>query len=890
MQTTDVTTDNNNIIIKKVKRRRRKPIKSCTFCRQRKLKCDQKRPICSSCKSRNLYNCTYSVMLSPSPPPPPPQQQQQNTNMTSPIINTNETTIHASSSFSSSSSSPKSAVDANELLLKVESLEKQINEMKNNSIDNQNLNIHTVHDSNTYVPSTITPNKQTLDIHHPNEDENVFQNLNQHLPNPLNDYYFLQCKASGRRIMYGATSMRTHLYRHWSGFGHKFNQLWAKIKFERNKWKIAHNVSNSTELQLIETTIDPNFTTLLAKLTHDLPPYNKCIEIIHNFFDSSYKDLYLINSTLDKYKVMNDFYTYVIPDSENLLPNGDKPIKSILAGSKKNYYKVAVIVQIIALRFFYLNCPESLDIFFLYLLGQISSKVFFIERLQFMLLRYYYLKIYKSDCDSSNVINIVSTMVSTAISMGLDRDINTIYKDQEHVVGNLKSIHNLWQLIVFLDLECSFQTGRPLLLFDIDLDHLNFDDITCEDPQLTKLMRMTKMGRRVLMCINSKYGIPKFQSLVEHIIEFMERELPPISLFVDSQKLAQVNLNNVRLVSFCLELILCLNALNSAIDKKVCIKIKNNSIHISLLAFHVLQAVTDRCFQLDKEHFPEMFTQTSSNLTPYFAQAIGFAAGLLPRVSTIFSSILYYRLTVFANNDFIFYNQKHNNWKPNTLRIDNKTISVLDVIDILNKISDKWLSPDDPLKRKIMSNSYFFMVANAMHFTFRQVLVKCMQYRKLTEDAWITQLDGSMKSRSETYLNDSRTDNLQDIMNENLIRNESITKGVCPISMIVNSQQIQMNSGGNNCPEHQKTYVSTDNKVDFSKNNSINYADPVSPKHNDEEKTMKNNVEIDNQKRIEDKESALLQQITDEFWTNYNTGWEELLSQTDVHELFENYL
>lgn len=53
--------------------------------------------------------------------------------------------------------------------------------------------------------------------------------------------------------------------------------------------------------------------------------------------------------------------------------------------------------------------------------------MFFVERLQFILLRYYYYsKMYKSDCDSANVINIVSNIVSTAITMGLDRDIDII--------------------------------------------------------------------------------------------------------------------------------------------------------------------------------------------------------------------------------------------------------------------------------------------------------------------------------------------------------------------------------------------------------------------------------------------------------------------------------
>lgn len=140
--------------------------------------------------------------------------------------------------------------------------------------------------------------------------------------------------------------------------------MWVKIKFERNKWKFSYNASNLTELNFFELPINTKFSTLLKRVCRDLPPYNKCIEIIHSFFDSPYKDLCLVNPTLDKYTVINDFYTYVIPDSENLLLNGGKQIKVLLPGSKKNYYKVAIIFQIITLRYFYQNCPQSIDLFF----------------------------------------------------------------------------------------------------------------------------------------------------------------------------------------------------------------------------------------------------------------------------------------------------------------------------------------------------------------------------------------------------------------------------------------------------------------------------------------------------------------------------------------------
>lgn len=42
------------------KKRRNKPIKSCTFCRQKKLRCDKKRPRCRTCILRERDDCIYT--------------------------------------------------------------------------------------------------------------------------------------------------------------------------------------------------------------------------------------------------------------------------------------------------------------------------------------------------------------------------------------------------------------------------------------------------------------------------------------------------------------------------------------------------------------------------------------------------------------------------------------------------------------------------------------------------------------------------------------------------------------------------------------------------------------------------------------------------------------
>ena len=42
-----------------VTKRRRKLVKSCLFCRKRKLKCNKAKPMCQQCSARKLPSCVY---------------------------------------------------------------------------------------------------------------------------------------------------------------------------------------------------------------------------------------------------------------------------------------------------------------------------------------------------------------------------------------------------------------------------------------------------------------------------------------------------------------------------------------------------------------------------------------------------------------------------------------------------------------------------------------------------------------------------------------------------------------------------------------------------------------------------------------------------------------
>ena len=160
--------------------KRRKPIRSCAFCRKRKLRCDRQKPICSTCKTKGRSDCIYT-----------------------------EEFAHRVESGELFGSTPNV-----ELLKRIEDLEKRVGDKQKGK---------------QYTTMNTKP-----------------------LRNPYARFYYLECKNSGRRIMYGPTSLRTYLSNDDNRFVNTYNQLWSKVKIERNRWKAKHKWTMKPESRLLE--------------------------------------------------------------------------------------------------------------------------------------------------------------------------------------------------------------------------------------------------------------------------------------------------------------------------------------------------------------------------------------------------------------------------------------------------------------------------------------------------------------------------------------------------------------------------------------------------------------------------------------------------------------
>ncbi|CAI4051778.1 Yrm1p SKDI_15G3190 [Saccharomyces kudriavzevii IFO 1802] len=767
-------------------RKRRKPIKSCAFCRKRKLRCDQQKPVCSTCKARRRTDCLYTEEFG-----------------------------HSIESEELFGNTPNI-----ELLKRVEELEKRL--------DDKGL----VKENST---KTKTPK------------------------NPYANFYYLQCKGSGRRMMYGPTSLRTYLSNDDNRFVNTYNQLWSKVKIERNKWKARNKWTIKPESRLLEKPLPGSAdSTILQQVCKVLPSYEQCLRIVMDFFNAEL-EVNEVSEVLDKNKVINDFTSSFLP-SDQLLPNGERRIEKLLPSIKKNYYKIGVILMILCIHHFFEDTPQEIEKFLIMLTGLSTTKVFFIERAQFLLLKYYHRELIWACGDDSHMISLVDLLCSTAITLGLHLKIREVYKNQENVVGSLESLENLWVWIVLSDFNVSLSIGRCLLIsssyFQADeyendenlsggmgnsSSGIFFDESnTC----MGKLKRFLKLARPMLDAIYNKGAYPDLEQNCKNLVSFAETEFHPISYFTDGELISKVPLREIKVFAQVLNLLLTFYSLRYLIHKKKNVALENNILQTILVSFSLEINTTVLCFKLDKEHFPEFLAPDCSHLSPFMALSLVYTNFLFPRASTGFCAFLYHRLTLFEKGFYLLSNineQEATNWDLSTLNIPlNKDINLLSAFKIYSDIFDKWSTDNNKELRSMMSRSYTLVINIALESIYRAVLEKVIKYRTTVEHTWMQQLPDELNRPPQHTLSgsanvpiDPTLSNLNTTSNTTLVANFSAS---LPVERRSNSV-----AGDSGSPSNE-------------------------------------NVPM---------EAELAQTISNEFWAAYNDGWEDLMNQPDYTYLFD---
>ncbi|CAI4065041.1 hypothetical protein SUVZ_08G1980 [Saccharomyces uvarum] len=759
-------------------KKRNKLIKSCGFCRRRKLRCDQQKPICSTCISRNLMDCQYA--------------EEFNKDIEKKAIYGTFTNV--------------------ELLKKIDDLENKIHTLENDKSPDSPTKF--MHSSSSFPLLNAATCRGFSESSSPLLDGVI---------NPYADCCYLQYKHAGRSIVYGPTSMRTQISITNGGFIQKYKQLWAKVKVERNIWKKTNQKTMCRELNLLnESSWEP--VSLIKQICKFLPSYEKILSILDRVFDDELINEF--NIILDKAKITRDFMDYFMP-GKDLLPNGERPIVYILSNSKNNYYKAAVIIMILCLRYFYENIPAPVERFLIFLNGTSTEKVFYIERAQMLILVFYHRELYSFGGDGSPMLNINESLFATVTTLGLHLDIRKNFKGREKSMGSMESLENTWFMAILIDYTVSSHIGKPLMISKFYLDEtqeycvLNDQSKTYEG----KLKRYLKMARSILFALYDREKFPDLKLFSKQLTSFVEEELGPLGHYTDGNLTAEVPLKETRILCMALGLILSFYALVHSVLKVRNIESKNNTFQLVLINFSVIVNTTIRCFLIDKERYPECFEPSYRHLPPTMTMSMGLRAGLFSKTLVFFCSLVFFKLTLFENGICLF-NDMECGWSDlSSITVPSgKDLSLGTAMKLYTTISDRLFNTRDKVLLRTMHNSPQFIIELAIERTSRTVLGNVLEFRKMTEETWLTKITQELDPQNQQQSTELRTEQEQQ-------RHEPI--------------------------------------------NSETSLPPAPSMDPAAAPTMS--------------QSEITQMLTDEFWTNYNLGWEELVNQSEFSSLFNDY-
>ncbi|QLQ78172.1 hypothetical protein HG537_0A04190 [Torulaspora globosa] len=798
----------------KPKPKRRKITKSCAFCRKRKLRCDQKRPICSTCAVRGFTQCVYFNE---------PEVNTKGSVVTKTESGNHETFVDDLNKLQSEGEA------AGKVKLKTRYLTYGSNASESLHIQNSIYHISSVDGS---LP---------------------------HKKNVLADFFTLQCKESGRRILYGATAFKTFMGKYNWELMQRFIQAWTKIKTIRGQMKRNKNFSMLKELTVAEEPIqapDSSPTSLMNELLQNLPSREKIISSINNFFDNN--KLFIMNSILDKDKVLRDF-EQGFRSGEPRASDGERPIVALILPLKKNYYKIGVIVMILALTYYRDELPCPIERFLIFLTGVSTAKTMYIERPQMLLLRCEYRWVYgHTGGDDSHVMLLVDNLISSATYLGLNRDIPTLYGGQVKEVGSIESLQKLWYWILFADLSIALNLGRPLKVSQYDYD----DDEMLTDHSKTfygVMKRFLKVVRPMFFDLHDKRTTPDLSQHCETLIDFIEQEFPPLSTYSSNKVALDNGFLQTRILCQTLDVLMAFYGLRFFALKEITPAVKNGAVKSVLISCSLCVSLTLFCFELDKSSFPELIGVDCQATTPYLNACMSHIGTTFIRSIGIFYALSYCEMTYFENGLLVLsaYDEV-SQCDISTLRSDGgQCTSFSCYFKLACKKLDLLVGSTDPILKRLLRRSRCYVIVLGLVSVMRTVIQRALESRTRAENSW---------------LSNSRKHNVEE--------KTPVSPQAEPSRILFKEDPTMTETDISCCP-----YGIPRNDASLTVANDY-IVDSLAAK-------TENEIGVDGfpsgqpiMKLSDQMESEMTQLIAEEFWGNYNLEWQQLLENQDVESLF----
>ena len=345
----------------------------------------------------------------------------------------------------------------------------------------------------------------------------------------------------------------------------------------------------------METTpLHTNSQSVVESLCESLPTYEAFRQHLVDFFASDFYHSYQI---VNEQKVLKDLQDCFVKGPKNY-KTGCHAIIALNLDIKKNYYKVGVMTAIMYIATHPSKVLEAVENFHKALTSFVSAKVFYIERVQFLFLRYLYLNVAGLDGgDQSHCIFLLGLTIDTAIYMGLNEDLRRLFMDKIYPIEEIPYLERLWLWILFTDVKISLSTGIPPRISDAFVDKVCLDNYSLKNDVL--LYKTTLKLRSIMKQIHAQEISPDIPLIIEDLKSFTIKVFKPLDFYLDISNLDGSEFTELQLWHVTLHMLASLSNLHTLTCEDYNSIILNASILAPLNSLNLCFKVLEGYIKLD---------------------------------------------------------------------------------------------------------------------------------------------------------------------------------------------------------------------------------------------------------------------------------------------------
>lgn len=692
-------------------KKRRKLVKSCLFCRKRKLKCNKAKPMCQQCSARKFPTCVY-------------------------LSNFNFDVVSVDEIFDQNPN-VKLLNEIIDLKSQLDSRMNSPNNNNNNDNDNSDNNNTQNDNNNTNTQSSYTS----------------FNIINSKTINPLTIFKTSLWRDNHLQI-FGPTSWRTILTADGTKFQLEFTNLWDKLK---PKCTLESFQCRDLFLSPLQTDvmhkIDGTVTdiSLTQLVCNDLPNFTEIKKCLDSFFDGPLHELLQI---LDPKKTWKDLYECFIVDQ-----NSDRVI-NMYPPDGINFCKIGIILSIIVLCTYDNNSciPESIIRYFIQVNSMRCLEINFTENAQFLLMCCFF-KIHHGEYsrwDGSQILHKISETCQCCISLGFD-NVRKWYRNKESIVGDLKYLENTMLCTLFVDVFTSFDVGKPTFISNQMLSMNLFEqnlkshrDGFFAMPRNRLFIDFIKLARKHINNLNSvssnNYNGSNDnteEDIDTYILElqtFLTTNFPDLSKYTAWGIIFSVDPFEIIILSNTLSMLFNFHNIKRAFYKDISISTKNGMVKYGLLTTSLCINTLLSMFEADKVAYPDII-DAGTRLSPYLNLSLSLINSAFIRVVSEFYSVFMARLTL-QEKGYVILDNKCDHDDSSTVSLDDNHISMdkyycfTCVMHQFRNILDQMFLPKWDQLYQLMKTSYSLHSLLVLERMARQLLDQGLMSRKQAETHW----------------------------------------------------------------------------------------------------------------------------------------------------------